>query len=254
MKLAFLFPFRDSDMHRERGLIEALSNDIKKVARADTEVEIFGLPEDIFDLSEGIYFYAHPKVTTGMIYRAKKAEKQGFDGIIIGEVGAVDAEYSLKEILNIPVVGASESSFLLALLLGVNFSLLTYGDKAYAWLYRTVREYGLEHKCVSIRQADISDDELLGRESIEKICRVILEKANQAIKEDRAEVLLLASVGFAGLADYLRKRVSVPVVDPVEAAVKFAEMLVDLNKSKGLLHSKVLSYKPSPNVDRILKT
>ena len=45
-----------------------------------------------------------------------------------------------------------------------------------------------------------------------------------------------------------------PVVDPVEAGVKFAEMLVDLHRSKGLLHSKLLSYKPSPNTDKILRT
>ena len=235
-------------------LLQALDDAIKKVARDDTEIEIWGLPENVFDMSEGIYTYAHSNVTTGMIYRAKKAERKGFDGVIIGEVGAVEAEYALKEILSIPVIGASESCFLLGLALGVNFSILTYSDKAYAWLYRTVRDYGLEKKCVSIRQADIPEDDLTTRDAMDKIYKKLLEEANRAIKEDRAEVILLASVGFAGLADHLRKRISAPVVDPVEAGVKFAEMLVDLNKSKGLLHSKLLSYKPSPNIDKILRT
>ncbi len=254
LKLMFLFPGKDSDMRREAALVEALSSDIKKITRPDTKIEIWGLPEDVFDFSEGTYFYAQSSMTTGMLYRARKAEKEGFDGVIIGDVGAVEAEYALKEILNIPVIGASESVFLLALALGVNFSILTYSDKAYAWVYRTVRDYGLENRCVSIRQANIPEDELLKRDSAEKIYQKMLQQANLAIEEDRAEVIVLASVGFTGLADYLRKKLSAPVVDPVEAGVKFAEMLVDLNKSKHLLHSKVLTGKPSPNIDRILKT
>ena len=55
------------------------------------------------------------------------------------------------------------------------------------------------------------------------------------------------------MADYLRKRIDAPVVDPIETGVKFAEIMVDLHKSKGLLQSKVLTYKGSPNVDKFLR-
>ncbi len=87
---------------------------------------------------------------------------------------------------------------------------------------------------------------------MEKIYRRIFETTKEAIEVDRADVILLASIGFVGLADYLRKNVPAAVVDPVETGVKFAEMLVDLHKSKGVLQSKALTYKPSPNLDKVL--
>lgn len=252
MKLLFLYAGKDTDKQENPEFFKELNRSLREVARPDTEIEIRGMSDKILDMSEALYWYAHSKVVDDMIERVKTAEKEGFDGVIMGCVGAVEAEYVLKEILNIPVVGVSESSFLVALALGANFSILTYSDKAYAWLYRTVRDYRLEGRCVSMRQADILLDDLLKRGSVDKIYEKILEKANEAIKEDRAEVLLLGSIGFAGLADYLRKRVAAAIVDPVETGVKFAEMLVDLHKSKGLLHSKVLTYKPSPNLNKVL--
>jgi len=252
LKLLFLYAGKDTDKQENPEFFKELNRSMKEVARPDTHIEIRGMSDKIFDMSEALYWYAHSRVVNDMVDKVKTAEREGFDGVIIGCVGAVEAEYVLKEILTIPAVGVSESSFLVALALGANFSILTYSDKAYAWLYRTVREYGLEGRCVSLRQADIPLNDLLKRGSVEKIYEKILEKASEAIKVDRADVLLLGSIGFAGLADYLRKRVAAAIVDPVETGVKFAEMLVDLHKSKGLLQSKALTYKPSPNLKEVL--
>jgi len=252
LRLLFLYGARDSDKNTDPAFFEGLNNTLRQVSRSDTEIEVWGLTDNVFDVSESVYWYAHSKAVTDMIYKAKKAEKEGFDGVIIGCVGAVDAEYALKEILSIPVVGAGEASFLLALALGANFSVLTYSDKAYAWLYKTVRDYGLEDRCVSIRQAGRSWDELMQSSSKEDAYQKMLEQANLAIKEDHADVIVLCSIGITELADYLRKRVAAAVVDPTEAGVKFAEMLIDLHKTKGLLHSKALTYKPSPNTDKTL--
>jgi allantoin racemase len=252
LRLLFLYAGRDSDKKKTPTFFEELNTALRQVSRRDTEIEIWGMSDDIFDMSEALYWYAHSKVVTEMIYKAKKAENQGFDGVIIGCVGSVEAEYALKEILNIPVVGVSESSFLLSLALGASFSVLTYSDKAYAWLYRTIRDYGLEGRCASLKQANIPLDDLLKRDSMDMVYRRILETTKEAIEIDRADVILLASIGFVGLADYLRKNVPAAIVDPVETGVKFAEMLVDLHKSKSVLQSKALTYKPSPNLDKVL--
>jgi allantoin racemase len=253
LRLLFLYGSRDSDKKDDPSFFEGINNALQQVSRQDTRFEVWGLTDNVFDVSESVYWYAHSKAVTDMIYKARKAEKEGFDGIVIGCVGAVDAEYALKEVLSIPVVGVGEASFLLALILGASFSILTYSDKAYAWLYKTVRDYGLENRCVSIRQAGRSWEELMESNSKERAYQKMLEQANLAIEEDHADVILLCSIGITELADYLRKRVAAAVVDPTEAGVKFAEMLVDLHKTKGLLHSKALTYKPSPNIDKTLR-
>jgi len=72
------------------------------------------------------------------------------------------------------------------------------------------------------------------------------------VEKDGAEVIVLGSAGFVGLADYLRVRIDAPVVDAVEAGVKYIEMLVDLYKSKRLLQSRVGTYM-SPPKEGILK-
>jgi allantoin racemase len=57
-----------------------------------------------------------------------------------------------------------------------------------------------------------------------------------AVREDRADTLVLGcmSMGFLGIAEELGKRLEIPVVNPVLAAVKTAEMVVAM----GLGHSK----------------
>ena len=42
------------------------------------------------------------------------------------------------------------------------------------------------------------------------------------------------------------------VEDELPSGVKFAEMLVDLRKTKGLLQSKIASFQASPNTDKVI--
>ena len=242
---------RESDKITNPDFFEKLEHGIKQVARPESRIEIRGLSDSFYGTAEGLYWYSHPRATEELCIEAKRGEKEGYDAVIIGCVGAVEAEYVIKEALSIPVVGVSESGFLLATLLGTNFALITYTDKTYGWLYRTVRQYGLQDKCVSIRQANLGISEILKKTEV--AYERTLEQAKLAVEEDRAEVILLGSIGFAGLADYVRKRIEAPVVDPLEAGVKFAEMMVDLHKAKGLLHSKVITFKASPNIEKFLR-
>ena len=67
-----------------------------------------------------------------------------------------------------------------------------------------------------------------------------------AMREDRADVLVLGcmSMGFLGITDELTKRLEIPVVNPVTAALKTAEMVV----SMGLAHSKA-AYPVPPKME-----
>jgi allantoin racemase len=58
--------------------------------------------------------------------------------------------------------------------------------------------------------------------------------ANRAIEEDDADVVILSGAPLAGLADKVRDRIPVPVVDPTAAAVRQAETLVALKPRKAI--------------------
>jgi allantoin racemase len=63
------------------------------------------------------------------------------------------------------------------------------------------------------------------------------EVGRAALRDDGADLLVLGcmSMGFLGITDDLQKRLDVPVVNPVTAALKTAEAIVAM----GLSHSKV---------------
>ena len=69
----------------------------------------------------------------------------------------------------------------------------------------------------------------------------IAEQARAAVRDDRAEVIVLGCGGMAGLTEAVAERAGVPVVDGVPAAVTVAESLVRL----GLSTSKVRTYAPA---------
>jgi len=252
MKLMYLHPGKESDRDLFSKWFRRVEEIIKEVVRPDTTFEIGFLPEGLPYLKEGMYWYAQPRLYGEMVAVAKKAEKDGFDAVVIGCVGSTPAEYGAKEALDIPVVGIGESAFLLAQILGQNFALLTYNRKVAAWLDKVIREHHLEDICVSIRSADVEWHDFI--EGGTGFYQRILEQAKKAIDEDRTDVIIPASGGFAGLAQYLRKYVKAYVVDPIEAGVKFAEVLSDLKKATDLYQSRGPCFQSSPNTEKVLKS
>jgi allantoin racemase len=77
-------------------------------------------------------------------------------------------------------------------------------------------------------------------EEPERAVEAIIEQALLAVREDKAEVIVLGCGGMAGLDEEIRKRAGVPVVDGVASAVTIAESLVRMRLST----SKVRTYAP----------
>ncbi|MCP5368778.1 MAG: Asp/Glu/hydantoin racemase, partial [Hyphomicrobiales bacterium] len=61
---------------------------------------------------------------------------------------------------------------------------------------------------------------------------LLVDLAGRAVREDGAEVVILAGAPLAGLASRVRDRLPVPVVEGVAASVKVAEGLVALGPRK----------------------
>jgi allantoin racemase len=163
-----------------------------------------------------------------------KAEAEGFDAVCINTVS--DSGLSaLRSRLSIPVIAPGQSAFHIACTLGHKFSILTMWEPWLPLYKKTLTEYGLEHRCASIRHIDTRPDvqELL--EGKEEIVFSKLEEAGRlAIEEDNASVLVLGSTTMHQSHRYLQEKLPVPVINPGVVAYKLCELLLDL----GLSHSK----------------
>lgn len=158
------------------------------------------------------------------------AEKRGtFDAAIcaaFGDPGLGGA----RELFDFPVVGMAEAAMLVACTLGRSFGIVSFSKSLEPWFTEIVAWHGLSGRCAAIRTLDESfksiDDVQEEKES------VLVDLANRTVANDQADVIILAGAPLAGLANKIRERVPVPLVDGIQAAVTMAEGLVRLNPRK----------------------
>ena len=147
-------------------------------------------------------------------------ENAGHDAVIIAAFGDPGLP-ALRDALDRPVVGLTEAALAAAGRLGQRFSIIAISQRITAWYRQSVEGYGYGARLASIRALDrpISD---IGGVQQEHAARLKALCA-AAVKEDGAEVLILAGAPLAGLARRIEGEVPVPLVDPIAAAVKQAE-------------------------------
>lgn len=183
-----------------------------------------------------------------------KAEKEGYDGVIVGCFGNL-AVREAREVVKIPVIGPGAAACHVACLLGDKISIITTGsiiqhknlklsEKYHHQFYASIRlelqAQGLLDRVVSIRttnRSSVGGIAALAEENLAHEVEALLKQGRKAIEEDGADVLVLGCALMIGAADTLQEDLGVPVVDPTLTALKVVEMLISMN----LTHS-VLSY------------
>jgi allantoin racemase len=164
-----------------------------------------------------------------------RAYPDPFDAVIQAGYGEHGRE-GLQELLDVPVVDITEAGASTAMFLGHKYSVVTTLDRAVPMIEDRLKLAGLDARCASVRASGLAVLEL--EEDPDRAVAAIVEQAERAVTQDRAEVIVLGCGGMAGLDADIRKRTGVPVVDGVAAAVTIAESLVRL----GLSTSKVRTY------------
>lgn len=161
------------------------------------------------------------------------AEREGYDAVVLDST-ADPALAPLRSRLRIPVVGPGQTAFHVAAMLGERFSVLA-PHPGWAELFRkNLKLYGLARKLASVRDVGGALDGLRPLEDGREIARRLEEPARRAIEEDGADVLMLGSTMMHPARRHLARALPVPVVDPVQAALRMAETLLELGTS----HSK----------------
>jgi allantoin racemase len=140
--------------------------------------------------------------------------------------------FGARELFDIPVIGMAEAAMLTACMLGRRFAIVTFARGLGPWYEDCVEMHGLSARCAGVRTLDENFTSVteVGQEKED----VLVALANRAASQDDADVVILGGAPLAGLADRVRDRVSVPLVDPVAAAVKQAEALVRLRPRKAV--------------------
>jgi allantoin racemase len=158
-----------------------------------------------------------------------------FDAVIQAGYGEHGRE-GLQELLDVPVVDITEAAASTAMFLGHKYSVVTTLDRAVPLIEDRLKLAGLDARCASVRASGMAVLEL--EEEPERAVEAIISQALLAVREDKAEVIVLGCGGMAGLDEQIRQRAGVPVVDGVAAAVTIAESLVRMQLST----SKVRTY------------
>ncbi len=166
-----------------------------------------------------------------------------YDAVVQAGFGEHGRE-GLQELVDVPVVDITEAAGHVASLIGHKYSVVTTLDRTVPLIEDRLKLAGLDARCASVRSSGLSVLEL--DEDPDVAVKAIVAEAERAVRDDRAEVIILGCGGMAGLDQAVRTATGVPVVDGVTAAVKLAESLVGL----GLSTSKVRTFAP-PRTKRV---
>ena len=139
-------------------------------------------------------------------------------------------------VLDAPVVGIGEAACHLASLVAARFSVITTLARSVSPIEHNLVKYGLASRCARVRSADVAVLDL--EDAASDAYAQISNEIRSALKDDRAEAIVLGCAGMTDLATRLSAEHHVPVIDGVGAAVKLVESLAAL----GLKTSKHTTY------------
>lgn len=202
---------------------------LKEYALADTAISVDCIDSGPISIESN---YDEIQAGKHILDKVKKAERDGFDAIII-YCGSDPAVEAAREIVNIPVIGPGKISMLVALDLAYKFSILTVLDETIPHDEELIRKFGLDStRVTSIRSVNIPVDDI--RKDLDKTFKVLVDAGKNAVELDGAHGIVLSCLGMAGLGSKLQKKLGVPVIDPAFISIRYAETLVllDLKYSK----------------------
>lgn len=172
-------------------------------------------------------YYDEAMAVPGLLLALSAGEHQGADAAIIAcfDDTGLDAARAL---CGIPVIGICEAAMATASFIAQRFTVVTTMERSRLPVEALVHRYGMGARA-KVRAADIP---VLSLEDPQSNARDRLRnEIAAALRDDKAEAIVLGCAGMADLTLELRREFGVPVIDGVAAAVKQAEALVALGLS-----------------------
>ncbi|NLC63002.1 MAG: hydantoin racemase [Thermoanaerobacterales bacterium] len=219
--------------------------DIKKALES---IKRPGMQVDVVSLKRGPkhleYRYYEALIIPDTLHLLKQAEKDGYDGAVIGcfyDPGLMDA----REMLSKMVVTAPEEACVhIAATLGHRFSVIVTEDLCIPQMMDNVTVYGLKDKLASFKSLGLGVYDLHADE--QETIRRLKDRAKEAVEKDKAEVIVLGCTIQFGFYKELQEYLNVPVIDAIVAPYKYIEFMVELKQKFGWLHSKRYGFESPP--------
>jgi allantoin racemase len=231
MKLGVIQPVPYSDM--DESAEEIFHENFKDMAREGTEVDVLWLQAGY---TEPTYMWTETYNAVEGVKTCYRAWKKGYDGVVIGctqDPGLIEA----RSIVDIPVTGVTESSVAIASSLGSRFSVVCLLASEAASIEDKLRRYGVIDRLAGIRFTELTAVEVKRLyEDPEKLVSAFSEVATRSVREDKAEVIIAGCTLLSSILtnQKIRHLENVPIIDPVWAGIKMAEIMVDLKQSYGI--------------------
>ena len=207
----------------------------------ETEVVVTSLPEGPRHLE---YYSYGALVVPKLLKIIKGAEKEGFDGAIIGcfyDPGLREAREIVEKLV---VTAPAEASMHIAATLGQRFSIIVGRTKWIPLMRENAIKYGFQDHLASFQAIGMGVLDL--QVDPEETKRRIVQAAEKAIEQDGAEVIILGCTHQFGFYQELQGILGVPVIDVGLAALNYAEFLVDLRNKHGWYFNKKNEYQAPP--------
>jgi allantoin racemase len=230
-----------------------LEEQCRKTVRPDTEVHVEGIEVMVRDIEnqKSFQYYQNIQSLNNML----RAEKEGYDAFVMGCTLDVGLEEG-KSMVDIPVVGISETSYHMAMMLGHLFAVVTSSSAFFEVFKGQTERYGLSDRYLqgpyiyAASEEDIATALTNPQPLMEKF-KAVAEKA----VDDGASVIIPSPAFLSTLAYRagLTKIKDALVLDTISVAVKTAEMLVDLKKI-GIEPSRRIGVYAKPDKELRKKT
>ena len=209
---------------------------LASVKADDTVIRFVSLPSGPLSIET---FYDEAVAVAGMLPLIATSSF-GCDAVVV-DCMADPGVRAVRELVDMPVTGPAEASVALAMQLGHSFAIVTIFDNGGPWTELQVRAMGVESRLAAAVGVDVPVLEL--ETDLEKTTHLLLDAARNCVEQRGADVIILGCTGMLPVVEALRASLDVPVIEPLAAAFKTAEMLARL----GLTHShRGLYRRPDP--------
>lgn len=205
------------------------------------EIDVVSLPQTPLHLEYHLY---HALIAPEIIRAVAEGEKQGYDAAVIGCFDDPCLDAAREICRSMVVTGPCEAAVHTAMTLANRFSIIVGQE---AWIPRMearVRHYGggnhlASFEALGLGVSDFQTDHALTA----KLMRAAVERA---VKEKRAEAIILGCTMEFGFYASLQEQYQVPVIDVSLVALKYVEYLLELKEVCGWSASKAGGWRQPP--------
>lgn len=187
----------------------------------------------------------HALAGKGILEEVIKAETEGFDAVCL--LCTTDPFLdACREAVRIPIVGAGQASFLLAVATTNRVSVISPSENAFIIYKNVLKTLGIDKDIIaSIRSIDLNVEQM--NKDPKLTIQRMKKEGLKALKEDKAQSLVLGCCEMSqGSTKTLSRQLGVPIIEPNEASIAIAHALL----GTGIFHCQLSSNHKECNLER----